>query len=360
MHVETNLREVQIDDIGMAAKLAEDLGFDSLSQSEVRRDPFISLTVASFSTRSIRLAPAVAIVFPRSPMIVAYMSHNVQSISKGRFALGMGTQVKGHIQRRFSMEWGSPGPRMREYVLALRAIWDCWQNNGKLNFEGRFYHFNLMTPEFSLGRSDYFPIPIHIGAVNKYLIRTAGEVCDGLRLHSFSTPEYIRDVIWPNVLRGAEKSGRSLESFEMIGGGFTATGADEEAVTKSREWVRHRIAWYASTRTYLPVLEHHGWEAINPDLRQLIAQERWDEMKSLVTDEMLDTFCVSGTYDKIAGAARARLAGLTDTLSFPLPFDATEHRDELMEAVADLKLLPSAADVRRQNGIVANSDSENA
>ncbi len=351
MRVETNLREVALDDVADAARLAEDLGFDSLSQSEVRRDPFISLTIASTATHSIRLAPAVAIVFPRSPMIVAYMSHNIQAFSRGRFALGMGTQVKGHIERRFSMEWGSPGPRLREYVLALKAIWDCWQNGTRLNFEGKFYHFTLMTPEFNLGPSEYFPIPIHIAAVNKYMIRTAGELCDGLRVHSFSTPEYIRDVIWPNVLIGAKKSGRSLDSFEMIGGGFTATGADEEAVTKAREWVRHRIAWYGSTRSYLPVLEHHGWEAINPDLRKLIAEERWDEMKNLVSDEMLDTFCISGTYDTIADAAQARLGGLTDTLSFPLPFDATERQDQLAQAVARLKQVESADHYRERSAM---------
>jgi len=350
MRVETNLREVALEDVVSAAKLVEDLGFDGLAQSEVRRDPFISLTLAATATNSIRLAPAVAIVFPRSPMIVAYMSHNLQVLSKGRFALGMGTQVKGHIQRRFSTEWGSPGPRLREYILALRAIWDCWQNDTPLNFTGDFYQFTLMTPEFNLGPTEHYPIPIQIGAVNKYLIRTAGELCDGLRVHSFSTPEYIRDVIWPNVLKGARKAGRSLDSFEMIGGGFTATGADEQAVTEAREWVRHRIAWYASTRTYLPVLEHHGWEAINPELRKLIEQKRWDDMKTLVTDEMLDTFCVSGTYDQIADAARQRIEGLTDTLSFPLPFDASERRPQLADAVQSLKQLKGADEWRAKAG----------
>lgn len=347
MKVETNLREVPLHEVAESARLAEELGFDSLAQSEVKRDPFVSLTLAATTTSRIRLAPAVAITFPRSPMIVAYMSHNIQELSFGRFALGMGTQVKGHIQRRFSMEWGRPGPRMREYILALRAIWDCFQHGTPLNFEGEFYQFNLMTPEFNLGPSNYYPIPIQLAAVNQYLIRTAGELCDGLRVHSFATPEYIRDVIWPNVLKGAAKSGRSLDTFEMIGGGFTATGADEEAVTAAREWVRHRIAWYSSTRTYLPVLEHHGWEAINPDLRNLIAEERWDDMKKLVSDDMLDTFCVSGTYDEIAEAARKRIAGLTDTLSFPLPADAHSRRDQLAEAVASLKQLPGA-DAYRQ------------
>lgn len=348
MRVETNLREVPLTEVPKAARLAEDLGFDGIAQSEVRRDPFISLTLAATATARVRLAPAVAIVFPRSPMIVAYMSRNLQEISRGRFALGMGTQVKGHIQRRFSTEWGRPGPRLREYVLALRAIWDCWQHGTPLDFEGEFYHFTLMTPEFNLGPTEYHPIPIQIAAVNTYLARTAGELCDGLRVHSFSTPEYIRDVLWPNVIRGARKAGRSLEGFEMIGGGFTATGADEEAVTKAREWVRRRIAFYASTRTYLPVLEHHGWEGINPELRKLIAQERWDELPGLVSDEMLDTFCISGTYDHIVEAARRRIEGLTDTLSFPLPEDAAENPERTREMVAQLQQLRPADQFRQQ------------
>lgn len=353
MRVETNIRDVPLQDVGTAAQLVEELGYDSLAQSEIRRDPFIALTLAASATRRVRLAPAVAIVFPRSPMIVAYMSHNLQELSEGRFALGMGTQVKGHIERRFSMEWGRPGPRLREYVLALRAIWDTFQHGTPLNFEGEFYRFTLMTPEFNLGPSDYFPIPIQLAAVNTYLATTAGELCDGLRVHGFSTPEYIRDVLWPAVLKGARRSGRSLDTFEMIGGGFTATGADEEAVAAAREHIRYRVAWYASTRTYLPVLEHHGWEDINPELRKLIAEERWNELSGLVTDEMLDTFCVAATYDNLPAAIERRVGGLTDTLSFPLPADATDRREQLADAVSRLRQVRSATDDRRANVGVA-------
>lgn len=354
MKVETNIREVPLQEVATAAQLVEELGYDSLAQSEIRRDPFIALTLAASATNRVRLAPAVAIVFPRSPMIVAYMSHNLQELSGGRFALGMGTQVKGHIERRFSMEWGQPGPRLREYVLALRAIWDTFQTGAKLNFEGDFYHFNLMTPEFNLGPSKHYPIPIQLAAVNTYLARTAGELCDGLRVHGFSTPEYIRDVLWPAVVKGAQRSGRSLDTFEMIGGGFTATGADEEAVAAAREWVRYRVAWYASTRTYLPVLEHHGWEAINPELRKLIAEERWEELPTLVTDEMLDVFCVTATYEHLPAAIERRMGGLTDTLSFPLPADARSRQEQLAETITRLRSVRSATDERRaQAGRVA-------
>jgi probable F420-dependent oxidoreductase len=357
MKIETNLREIGLHEIGGAGRLAEELGFDSLSQAEVKRDPFVSLTIAAGTTSRIRLATAVAIVFPRSPMVVAYMARNIHDYSGGRFSLGIGTQVKGHIQRRFSTEWDRPGPRLREYALALRSIWDAWQHTTPLDFEGEFYRFNLMTPEFDPGPSQYDPVPVYLAAVNRYLIRAAGEVGDGLRTHSFTTPEYLRDVIWPNVIRGARKAGRSLDRFEMVGSGFVAMGADEEAVARAREWVRHRIAWYASTRTYLPVLEHHGWQEINPRLRELIDARRWDALKTLVSDEMLDTFCTSGTYDTIVGAARSRVEGLTDTLSFPLPFDAEQHRDQLADAVARLGNLRGADAYRQQaQGPAASGD----
>jgi len=342
VRVETNPREVSFDELPAAVRLAEELGFDGVTQSEVRRDPFISLAVAATASQRVRLTPSVAIVFPRSPMIVAVMSHNLQELSKGRFVVGMGTQVKGHIERRFSMEWGRPGPRMREYILALRAIWDTFQHNTRLNFEGEFYRFTLMNPEFNPGPSQYFPIPVQIAAINQFLCRTAGELCDGLRVHGFTTPEYLRDVIWPNVIRGAQKSGRSLDTFEMIGAGFIASGPDEETVTKEREKIRTRVAWYGSTRTYLPVLEHHGWEGLNPEMRKLIDAHRWDELHTLIDDDMLDTFCVAATYADLPRALDRRIGGLTDTISIPMPETVDQHRDELAELVLKLKGLRGA------------------
>lgn len=355
MRVEANLREVSMADVGPTAKLAEDLGVDGIAHSEVRRDPFFGLTLAAVATERVRLTPAVAIVFPRSPMITANAAHHVHELSQGRFVLGMGTQVKGHIERRFSTEWGSPGPRLREYILALRAIWDTYQNGTRLNFEGQFYTFTLMNPEFNLGPSDYFPIPIQIAAINPYLTRTAGELCDGLRTHGFTTPGYLEAVTWPTVARGAAKSGRSLETFEMVGGGFIATGHDEEALTHAREHIRYRVAWYASTPSYLPVLEHHGWEAINPDLRQLVRESRWDDMSALISDDILDVFCVSGLYSDLPEKINARIGGLTDTIMLPLPDDAENHREELQDLVRRLKQVPGA-DERRKALDAANAE----
>jgi len=337
MRVEAGIGDLAWGDVGAQAARAEALGFDALGAPELKHDPFITTAVIAPATSTIRLATSVAIAFPRSPMVVAYMSRNLQDLSQGRFTVGLGTQVKGHIERRFSTIWDSPGPRLREYIESLRAIWNTWQNGTPLNYKGRFYNFSLMTPEFSPPPSEY-PVPrVEIAAVNAYNIRLAGELCDGLRVHPFSTAEYTRDVIWPNVQEGAAKSGRSLDSFDLNGTGFIATGPDEEAVAAARENARYRIAFYASTRTYLPVLEHHGWADLNPALRELIAQSRWDDLGTVVPDDVLDTFCISGTWDTIVDKVAARLGGLTDVVSLSIPATDDPRFDA---ALAGMKQIP--------------------
>jgi probable F420-dependent oxidoreductase len=340
MRLETHLPDVPWLDVADYARRAEERGFDSLAAAELKRDPFLSCTLAATTTERIQVATSVAIAFPRSPMVVAYQARNIQDLSRGRFVVGLGTQVKGHIERRFSTPWDSPGPRLREYVEALRAIWDTWQHGTPLNYRGKFYSFTLMTPEFSPPPSE-FPAPkVQIAAVNAYNIRLAGELCDGLRVHPFSTPEYTRDVIWPNVRAGAQKAGRSLADFEMVGTGFIASGPDEDAVARAREDVRYRIAFYASTRTYLPVLEHHGWEEINPRLRDLIAENRWNDLPTAVPDEVLDGFCISGTWDTIVDAIRPRLGGLIDTISVPAPPAGHDDDPRYASVLAGLRSLP--------------------
>jgi probable F420-dependent oxidoreductase len=343
MRVETGLRDVPWREIPALAAQAEELGFDGIGAAELKRDPFLTVALAATTTRRAKLATTVAIAFPRSPMVVAYEARNLQDLSEGRFELGLGTQVKGHIERRFSTEWGSPGPRMREYVQSLRAIWDTWQNGTPLKFEGKFYNFSLMTPEFSPPPSEFGLPKVQIAAVNEYNIRLAGELCDGLRVHPFATPEYIRDVIWPNARTGAEKQGRSLDDFEMIGGGFIATGATQQEVDKAREDARYRIAFYASTRTYLPVLEHHGWEEINPKLRALIAESRWGDLPTVVSDDILDGFCVAGTYDTIVERVRERFESLVDVIGLSMP----EQPDErFLGVLRGMQAIPGSRDAR--------------
>jgi probable F420-dependent oxidoreductase len=342
MLIEATLSDAPWKEIPARAQAIERLGFDSIGQPELKRDPILPLALAATATERARLVPSVTIAFPRSPMVIAYQAWNLQEMSDGRFTVGLGTQVKGHIERRFSTVWGAPGPRLREYVMSLRAIWDTWQNGTPLDFTGEFYSFTLMTPEFSPPPLAVPPPKVHIAAVNTYNIQLAGELCDGLRIHGFTTPEYTRDVIWPNVVAGAQKSGRSLTDFEMVGGGFIATGATEEEIEKARASVRYRIAFYASTRTYLPVLEHHGWGAMNGELRRLIARNRWDELATVVPDEVVDTFCVSGTYRDIIPAIRARYEGEADCLGFPLPKDPEHPSDDYREALDALRRLAPA------------------
>lgn len=344
MFVETSLRELPMPRVHEAARLAEDLGFDGLTFSEVRHDPFVVAAVAASATERIQLATSVAIAFPRSPMVVAQATHNLQELSGGRFSVGLGTQVKGHVTRRFSTAWDSPGPRLREYVLSLQAIWECWQHGTPLNYEGRFYQLTLMTPEFNLGPTPY-PLRIDLAAVNPYNVETAATLARGLRVHGFTTPGYLRDAIWPVVDDAVERAGRSQDDFEMIGGGFIASGADEGEVREAREKVRRRVAFYGSTRAYAPIFEHHGWDALGPALRELIAEGRWGDLHTLVDDDVLDQFCIAGTYQTIAQRVGDRLGGIVDRVSLPLPANAADLRDEIAGAVAALQTLPTA---RRQ------------
>jgi probable F420-dependent oxidoreductase len=343
MLIETTLGDVPWSDISAVSGAIERLGFDGIGTPELKRDPFLPLVLAAAATKRVELTTTVAIAFPRSPTIVAYMARNLSDLSGGRFVVGLGTQVKGHIERRFSTEWISPGPRLREYILAMRAIWNTWDHGEPLKYAGKFYNLSLMTPEFSPDPSTFPPIKVQIAAVNEYNIRLAGELCDGLRVHPFSTPAYTRDVIWPNVVHGARKAGRSLENFSMIGTGFIATGPNEQAVAEARENVRYRIAFYASTRTYLPVLEHHGWGDLNPKLRELVAQDRWDDLPRVVPDAVVDAFCISGTYDQIGALIGERLGGLVDTISFPLPDDLDRPSDDYLAALHQIRGLKNAA-----------------
>lgn len=346
MRTEATMADAPWGEIAAVALAAERLGFDSLAQAELRRDPFLPLVLAGMATRRIQLATSVAIAFPRSPTVVAYEAWNLHELSQGRFTLGLGTQVKGHIERRFGAAWGSPGPRLRDYILAVRAVWETWQHGTPLDYRGQFYSLTLMTPEFSPAPLDTPPPRIEIAAVNTFNIQMAGELCDGLRIHPFSTPTYTREVIWPNVEIGAARAGRSLDRFSMIGGGFIATGATDDEVRAAREQARYRIAFYASTRTYLPVLAHHGWEDLNPALRQLIAEQRWHDLASVVPDAVLDEFCVSGTYDEIVPALRARYAGLVDSIGFPLPKTPDAPDDAYRAALDGIKGIASAREKR--------------
>jgi probable F420-dependent oxidoreductase len=301
------------------ARKVEALGFDALWSSETQHDPFLALAVAATVTSRVKLGTAIAVAFPRSPMITAHIAWDLQAASKGRFILGLGSQVKGHNERRFSVKFESPGPKLREIVQALRAIWDCWQNGTRLNFKGEFYRFDLMTPFFSPGPIEHPQIPIFISGVNAYMCRVAGEVCDGLHVHPFNSPKYLREYVHPAVEAGLSTSGRSRADFTYSTASFVIIGDTEEEQRRARQAVRQQIAFYASTRTYEPVLAAHGWQDLIPSLHRKSVEGDWTGMADLVTDEMVDTYAVTGTYDTIAARLQERYAGLLDRTAFYQP-----------------------------------------
>jgi len=302
------------------ARKVEALGFDCLWSSETQHDPFLPLAVAATVTSRIKLGTAIAVAFPRSPMVIAHIAWDLQKASDGRLLLGLGTQVKGHNERRFSVKFESPGPKIREIVLALRAIWDCWQNGTPLNFKGRFYRFDLMTPFFNPGPIAHPRIPVYIAGVNAYICRIAGEVCDGLHVHPFNSPQYLREYVHPAVEEGLRASGRSPQDFTYTTSTFAVVGDTEEELRENRQAVKQQIAFYASTRTYEPVLAAHGWQDLTPRLHRKSVEGDWKGMADLVTDEMVDTFAVTGTYATLGQKIRERYTGLLDRTSLYQPY----------------------------------------
>jgi probable F420-dependent oxidoreductase len=328
--------------IGDYARKVEALGFDALWSSETQHDPFLPLAVAATATTTIRLGTAIAVAFPRSPMITAHIAWDLQKASGGRFILGLGTQVKGHNERRFSVPFESPAPKLREIVLALHAIWDCWQNGTPLKFKGRFYRFDLMTPFFSPGPIEHPTIPIYLAGVNEHVCRIAGEVADGLHVHPFNSARYLREHVHPWVGQGLRTSGRSREAFAFATSTFVVVGDTEEEQRTAREAVRQQIAFYASTRTYEPVLAAHGWQDLTPHLHRKSIEGDWAGMASLVTDEMVETYAVTGTWDTIAARVHERYGGLLDRTAFYAPWQPTIDDPRLPRVVEAFNLTRGA------------------
>ncbi|MBI2370618.1 MAG: TIGR03617 family F420-dependent LLM class oxidoreductase [Deltaproteobacteria bacterium] len=296
----------RLDEVPALARQAEDAGITALWTSEASHDPFLPLVLAAEHTRRLELGTSIAVAFPRSPMVTAYLAWDLAALSEGRFLLGLGTQVRAHNERRFSVPWGPPVPRLREYVLALRAIWTAWQEGTPLRFEGQHYRHTLMTPFFDPGPLPHPHIPVQLAAVNPALCRLAGEVADGLHVHPFHTVSYIREVILPALREGARRAGRDPAEVPLVTSAFVVTGETPAAVAAARDAVRGELAFYASTRAYRPVLTLHGWEEVGQHLGRLAAAGRWAEMGRLLTDEMLEAFVVVGSYDELPGRLRAR------------------------------------------------------
>ena len=301
------------------ARKVEALGFDCLWSAETQHDPFLPLAAAATVTDTIRLGTSIAVAFPRSPMVLAHTAWDLAKASNGRFILGLGSQVKGHNERRFSVKYDSPGPRMREVVLALRAIWDCWQNGTRLNFKGEFYRFDLMTPFFNPGPIEHPRVPVYVAGVNPFMCRVAGEVCDGLHVHPFNSPTYLRRLVQPAVNEGLRAAGKARQDFTYATSSFVILGDTEAERAPQRAAVKQQIAFYASTRTYEPVLAAHGWQDLVPVLHRKSVEGDWKGMADLITDEMLETYAVTGTHDTIGARLQERYAGLLDRTAFYQP-----------------------------------------
>jgi probable F420-dependent oxidoreductase len=311
------------------AAAAQASGYDGLHSSELQHDPFLLVARAVAGAPELEFGTSIAVAFARSPMTVAYSSWDLQALAGGRFHLGLGSQVKAHVERRFSMPWSRPAARMREYVLALRAIWRSWQDGGKLDFDGEFYRHTLMTPMFSPGPLESGPPRVLLAAVGDAMTRVAGEVADGLIAHSFTTRRYLQEVTLPAVRAGLAHGGRAAKDFDLVYAPFVVTGADEESMAASAAVARERIAFYASTPSYRAVLELHGWGDLQSSLNALARQGRWREMGGLIDSEMLGAFAVVAPLDELPAAYARWVGGLADRTSFTPPegMDAEATRE---------------------------------
>ncbi len=315
MRVFTILPQHDLGEVAAAARAAEAAGYDGVATMENKHDPFLPLAVAAPVTQRIELATSIAIAFARSPMVAANIGWDLQRASRGRFNLGLGSQIRPHNERRFSVPWSAPAPRLREYVNALRAIWRCWRDGSKLDFHGEHYTFTLMTPAFTPPPIETPPPVVTLAAVGPAMLRLAGEAYDGVRLHPFCTRRYLENVVLPEVHTGLTRSGRDRAQFEVSGGGFIATGADNAAVAQMVEQVRARIGFYGSTPAYWPVLAEHGYQELGQKLNALSKQGRWDDMTREVDDDLLHLMTAVGRYDQLKPAIEARFAGLSDSVT---------------------------------------------
>lgn len=302
------------------ARRAEEEGYAAVWGSETAHDPFLPLALAAEHTTRLRLGTAIAVAFARSPMTTAATAWDLNAYSRGRFLLGLGSQVKPHIEKRFSMPWSHPAPRMREYVAALRAIWACWQDGTRLDFRGEFYRHTLMTPFFSPPRNEFGPPEVFVAAVGEAMTRVAGEVADGMLVHGFTTRRYLREVTLPAVEAGLAAAGRSRADFQLSYPVFVVTGDTDDEVAAASLGTRKQIAFYASTPAYRGVLDRHGWGGLQPALNTLARQGRWDEMADLVTDEVLEAFAVVGEPDEVPALITERVEGLVDRVSLYTPY----------------------------------------
>ena len=315
MKFDASLPSVPLKEVPAIAKAAEAIGFDALWTTETQHDPFLPCALIAEQTRTLKLGTAIAVSFARSPANLAYTAWDLAAQSDGRFMLGLGTQVKAHIERRFGMPWpGSVTGKLREQILAIRALWDTWQNGTRLNFRGEHYKLTLMSPFFNPGPIAHPRIPIYIAGVNEGLAKLAGELCDGFHVHPFHSPRHLKEVILPAINTGLEKAGRTRRDISISVTAFVATSSEEQAFARSQ------LAFYASTPSYRPVMALYGWTEAAERLSAHAAKGEWAEMPALMTDERLREFCLIADAADLPAALKERYAGIADRLTVYSPF----------------------------------------
>lgn len=339
MKFDASLPPLSLSAVPETARAAEAIGFDALWTQETQHDPFLPCTLIAEHTSKLNFGTAIAVSFARSPATLAYTAWDLCAQSNGRFILGLGTQVKAHIERRFGQPWPeSPVKKLREQIEVIRAFWDCWQNGTKLNYRGEYYKITLMSPFFQppplpspifgengggLGRG----IPIYIAGVNTGLARLAGEICDGFHVHPFHSVRYLKEIIMPAIEEGARKADRKRDDISATVTAFIASTPEE------MNFARAQVAFYASTPSYRPVMDLHGWSGVAETLSKHAAKGEWAEMPMLITDEMLGEFCLVAEEDKLAGELKKRYEGIADRLALYIPFVPGE-RDEWWKGLA--------------------------
>ena len=321
--------------ISSMARDIESLGYDGLMTAELANDPFFPLVLSADNTEKLELRTAIAVAFARNPMNMASIGHDLNSLSRGRMTLGLGSQIKPHIENRFNMPWHGPAKQIKEFVQAMRAIWASWYDGETLKYEGEIYRHTLMTPVFTPQDREYGPPKVVVAGVGPKMIQSAAEVADGLIVHSFNTATYLKETIIPALHTTLETNGKSLDDFEISYPMFFVTGETEEEFEKQKADVRHRIAFYGSTPAYRGVLEAHGWGDLQPVLNRMTKEGKWEEMGELITDEILNEFAVVGELDEIAGKTKERVGDFVDRITFMVPVKNSSATVKVLAAFAD-------------------------
>jgi probable F420-dependent oxidoreductase len=311
---------------GRLAAEGEAFGYDGFWTTETQADPFLACAVAAQATERIGIGTGIAVAFGRNPLTVALQANDLQLLASGRFLLGLGSQVRAHIERRYSMQWSHPAPRMREFILAIRAIWRSWETGEKLDFRGDFYAHTLMTPFFNPGPNPRGNPKIILAAVGPKMTEVAGEVADGIFCHAFGTERYLREITLPALKRGAEKAGRSLEGFELLAPGFLIARDSAQERAAGVEFVRGQIGFYGSTPAYRPVLELHGWGDLQEQLNALTKEGAWDRLGSVIDDDMVAAFSIVGTPEQAAAEVKRRYGDVATRIPLSLPDRAEPAR----------------------------------